>query len=50
MVQTMNQELFKVLDETGGMYLPLNADRGMQFNLRRAGASHAADFPAHLQR
>jgi N-acetylglucosamine-6-sulfatase len=50
MVQTMNQELFKVLDETGGMYLPLNADRGMQFNLRRAGASRAADFPAHLQR
>jgi N-acetylglucosamine-6-sulfatase len=49
-LQTMNQELFKVLDESGGMYLPLNADRGMQFNLRRASGSHAADFPAHLQR
>ena len=48
--QAMNDELFKVLAETGGMYLPLNADRGQQFNLRRNDGSRAAEFPARLKR
>lgn len=49
-VQQMNQELFRVLEATGGLYIPLNVDRGSQFNLRRSSGSRAADFAPHLKR
>lgn len=43
----MNRKLFSILDATGGMYIPLNADRTLnQSNLRNGEASKAADFPA----
>jgi len=43
----MNRKLFSILDATGGMYIPLNADRALnQSNLRNGEASKAADFPA----
>jgi N-acetylglucosamine-6-sulfatase len=49
-VQQLNQELFKTLQDTGGMYIPLNADRGQQSNLRRKDGGRAADFPERLKR
>lgn len=49
-VKQMNQEMFAELEATGGMYIPLQTDRGEPNNLRRADGSHAADFPPYLYR
>jgi N-acetylglucosamine-6-sulfatase len=47
-VQRLNQQLFDVLKETDGMYIPLQPDRGGVNNLRRQGGSKPADFPPQL--
>ncbi|MGK6350067.1 sulfatase family protein [Parapedobacter sp. DT-150] len=49
-VKTMNSELFAQLEQTEGMYIPLNPDSGGQSNLRNGAGSPAADFPAYLKR
>ena len=49
-VASMNKELFSLLKETSGMYIPLYEDRGRQNNLRNEAASPAADFPSYLKR
>ncbi len=42
----MNRKLFSILDATGGMYIPLNADRTLNQSNKRSGeASPAAQFP-----
>jgi N-acetylglucosamine-6-sulfatase len=46
----LNDQLFAVLKSTDGMYIPLQPDRGGVNNLRRADGTHAADFPAWMQR
>jgi len=45
LLRQMNQRLFAVLQETGGMFIPLQPDRGGSQNLRRAGGSPPASFP-----
>jgi N-acetylglucosamine-6-sulfatase len=45
-LRTLNAELFEMLTQTDGLYIPLYPDRGGMNNLRRRGGSHAADFPA----
>ena len=47
-VQKMNRQLFAELERTGGMYIPLNPDRGAQENLRRKSGSPPAKFPQWL--
>ncbi len=49
-VREMNKRLFALLQETGGMQMPLYPDRGGQANLRRKGGSKAAEFPPQLMR
>ena len=44
----MHEHLFDVLEETGGMNIPLQRDRGEQQNLRSPEKKKAADFPAEL--
>ena len=45
----MNKKLFSILDSTGGLYIPLNADRSLnQSNRRNAEGSGAAPFPAEM--
>jgi N-acetylglucosamine-6-sulfatase len=46
--EEMNARLFRVLEETAGLAIPLQPDRGPQLNLRRADGSRAADFPPQL--
>lgn len=42
----MNKQLFQILDSTGGMYIPLNADRTLnQSDKRSPKGSKAAEFP-----
>jgi len=48
MAKKMNREMFDLLQETGGMYIPLERDIGGQSNLRRKDGSRPADFPAEL--
>jgi N-acetylglucosamine-6-sulfatase len=47
-VRQMNQQLYAMLDETGGMYIPLFPDRGQQNDLRNPNGSKAAEFPPEL--
>jgi N-acetylglucosamine-6-sulfatase len=49
-VKTMNARLFTILDETGGLSIPLYPDRGGRQNKRRPGdgGQKAADFPPAL--
>lgn len=47
-VTKMNKELFELLKDSQGMYIPLNADRGGQSNLRNEYGSPAASFPSYL--
>jgi len=47
-VTRMNAELFKTLDATGGLYIPLAPDRGGSNNLRRPGGARGAEFPPHM--
>jgi N-acetylglucosamine-6-sulfatase len=49
-VKKMNHELFQQLEESKGMYIPLNPDRGEQSNLRNRYGSPAAAFPDYLLR
>lgn len=47
-LKQMHEHLFDVLEETGGMNIPLQRDRGEQQNLRSPEKKKAADFPAEL--
>jgi len=49
-VRQMEDRLYALLGEEGGMYIPLNQPAGGSANIRyRArGGDHAADFPAHM--
>jgi N-acetylglucosamine-6-sulfatase len=47
-VRKMNQQLFSILDSTGGMYIPLNPDKGGQQNKRNPEGSQAAPFPGEF--
>jgi N-acetylglucosamine-6-sulfatase len=49
-VQRLNKEMFDLLRETDGMYIPLQADRGGVNNLRRKGGSPPAEFPPQFFR
>jgi N-acetylglucosamine-6-sulfatase len=44
-IRRMNQQLFSILDSTGGMYIPLNPDKGGVQNKRNPDGSQAAPFP-----
>jgi len=44
-VQEMSRQLFAQLEETGGMYIPLNPDSGGQLRLRRRGGATPGEFP-----
>ncbi|WP_299359279.1 sulfatase [Mucilaginibacter sp.] len=47
-VKSMNQQLFKALDDSQGMYLPLHTDVGGQSNFRSKKGPAEAKFPAYL--
>lgn len=47
-VKSMNQQLFKALDDSQGMYLPLHTDVGGQQNFRSKKGPAEAKFPAYL--
>jgi N-acetylglucosamine-6-sulfatase len=47
-VGRLRTQLFEILKQTGGMYIPLYPARYGQQNLRREGGSKAADFPPQL--
>lgn len=46
----MRTRLFQVLEQTGGMNMPLYPDRGGSNNLRHDGRSKAAEFPQQMRR
>ena len=46
--RAMSARMFRMLEETDGMSIPLWPDRGGQQNLRSPGATRAADFPPAL--
>ncbi|MFD2865797.1 sulfatase family protein [Mucilaginibacter antarcticus] len=48
LIQTMNTELFKVLNASNGMSLPLQTDVGGQSNLRNQNGASEAKFPDYL--
>jgi N-acetylglucosamine-6-sulfatase len=48
--QTLNAELFDLLKETDGMYIPLQPDRGGVNNLRRKTGAKEAEFPPQFYR
>ena len=47
-VREMNRRLFTILEDTQGLYIPLNPDRGGSQNLRRPDGPRAADFPVEF--
>jgi N-acetylglucosamine-6-sulfatase len=47
-VKKMNNDLFELLKQTNGMYLPLNKDEGKQSNKRNPLGSKEAKFPDYL--
>ena len=49
-VKDMNQQLFAVLSDTQGLYIPFYPDRGGVNNLRRRNGAKAAEFPPELMR
>jgi N-acetylglucosamine-6-sulfatase len=49
-VQQMRERLFQMLEESGGMQMPLWPDRGRSQNLRNPRGSKAAEFPEELRR
>ncbi|MBI4874662.1 MAG: sulfatase, partial [Acidobacteria bacterium] len=49
-VRSMNRQLFDMLEQSGGMSIPLYRDSGGQQNLRRKTGSKAADFAPELMR
>jgi N-acetylglucosamine-6-sulfatase len=48
-IRQMRARLFEVLENTGGMSIPLQPDRGSQQSLRSPQRSKAAAFPAELE-
>lgn len=44
----MREQLFGVMEKTGGMFIPLKANRWGQQNLRRESKAKPADFPPSL--
>jgi N-acetylglucosamine-6-sulfatase len=48
MVKDMREHLFDVLEQTGGMNIPLQRDRGGQMNTRNPDKKRAADFPDEM--
>lgn len=50
LVKQMRERLFDILEETDGMNIPLQRDRGGQSNLRSAEKSKAAEFPASIEK
>lgn len=44
-VDQMRKRLFDILEETGGMNIPLQRDKGGQSNLRNPDKTKAAEFP-----
>ncbi len=46
----MNRKMFAMLEDTGGMSIPLYPDSGSQQNLRNPDASKAGEFPPQLVR
>jgi N-acetylglucosamine-6-sulfatase len=49
-VQRMRNKLFDVLEQTGGMNIPLQRDRGGQNGLRNPDKAKSAEFPAQFTR
>ena len=49
-IDQMRRRLFQILEETGGLQMPLWPDRGGSANRRNPKASKAAEFPAELER
>ena len=49
-VKDMNKQLFDVLTDTQGLYIPFYPDRGGVNNLRRKDGAKAAEFPPELIR
>lgn len=47
-VDQMREQLFGIMERTGGMYIPLKANRWGQQNLRREDAAKPSDFPPQL--
>ena len=47
-VKEMRERLFDVLEENGGMNIPLQRDRGVQSNRRNPAKKRAVDFPAEM--
>ena len=50
LVKLLKDQMFKDLEDTGGMYIPLYRDAGKPNNLRRAAGSKAAEFPPEMVR
>ncbi len=48
-VKQMNQQLFDIMSNTQGMYIPLFRDAGGQQNLRNENGSGTAEFPSYLK-
>lgn len=49
-VRQMNTRLFATMEQTGGMFIPMQPDRGRPANLRREAGRTPADFPKELMR
>lgn len=49
-VKQMNAQLFDILKETGGMYIPLFKDNGTPLNQRYEFGSGSAEFPSSLKK
>ena len=50
LIKQMREHMFDLLEETGGMNIPLQRDRGSQQNLRSPEKKRATDFPDELYR
>ncbi|MBI4910730.1 MAG: sulfatase [Acidobacteria bacterium] len=48
-IKKLREHLFDILEQTGGMNIPLQRDRGGQNNQRNPERSKAAEFPAELK-
>ncbi len=48
-INAMRERIFDVLEESGGMNIPLQRDHGAQQNLRNPARANAADFPEQLK-
>jgi N-acetylglucosamine-6-sulfatase len=49
LIKQMRERLFDLLEETNGMNIPLQRDRGDQMNRRNSDKSKRAQFPAELE-